>query len=272
MIEELTEQKLIEYGFSEDTIKRIFTLDNYVYQFENYPKGTYWASGALKKIYSGKDAVRKIYFENGNNIEFPYYDLNLISEYYDLKQNVYLKKQEIIAGSSFTERSERDKFKAIEMKVCKETIEALKANPQMIQDINGTKERINKFDIYLTWLNDKIEYKIEPANPKDKKPIVSIDAMTLIKASKQQAFIAIHEKLIKELPFKSAIRCAAFCTLLFGKDFFINQKNRKVMMNNFAVNKYGVDIYTSLASSKKEHWGKYQTQTIRNLPPLKNYF
>ncbi|HVA97386.1 MAG TPA: hypothetical protein VNG53_00710 [Bacteroidia bacterium] len=58
MIEDLTKEKLIEYGFDEENIERLFTWENYGCNLMN-DRGYFFASNIEKKIYSGIEGKEK---------------------------------------------------------------------------------------------------------------------------------------------------------------------------------------------------------------------
>ncbi len=58
MIEDLTNERLIHFGFSETQIERLFSWENYSCTvIGNH--GYVWASNIEKKIYSGKEGREK---------------------------------------------------------------------------------------------------------------------------------------------------------------------------------------------------------------------
>jgi|GEM_PF-6274820 hypothetical protein len=58
MIEDLTKKKLEQYGFDKESIKRLFTWENYECALTSN-RGYFWASNKEKKIYSGKEGKEK---------------------------------------------------------------------------------------------------------------------------------------------------------------------------------------------------------------------
>lgn len=81
------------------------------------------------------------------------------------------------------------------------------------------------------------------------------------------------------LTFPSAIRCAAFCEMIYhgqkklGKPYLIQTKTPSKTMAAFAFSRYQIKIMTSLGGGeKKDNRRKHQTQKTNSLPPLKNFF
>lgn len=166
MIEDLTNEKLKEYGWKDETIERFKTWEQYN-AFIVTGIECYYATNIENKIYSGLDAWRIYFFGNGTNVSFPIYDLNLIDEYYQLKRDAFLKEQKALAGKAFIEKAVKERFKQIEIEDTKNTIEALKAKPKGLKKY--TDISINKYTAYLEWLN---EYGDKPPQKEKNEPIV----------------------------------------------------------------------------------------------------
>jgi hypothetical protein len=158
MIEDISIEKLVEYGFSKSDIERFETWgENYESFFSNRPKGNYFASNKEKKIYSGRDASRKYYFRNENQISFPRNEMELIPEYFTLKLDQYLKARKHIAGDLFNELKFKNRFKEEEIE---------RTNQEINQAVNEIKNKTvsvlikiaadhkTKMECYLDWLNE----------------------------------------------------------------------------------------------------------------------
>ncbi len=103
--------------------------------------------------------------------------------------------------------------------------------------------------------------------------ITNANPLTLI----DSAFITLFEKAEKKAlgdagKWVSSIRCAAFCELLWDKNYFNQRKNRIKVCNDFAKGRYGLDIQVSLQASKKDERDKHKNHSIRESPPLKKLF
>ncbi|MBI2721959.1 MAG: hypothetical protein HYX39_07275 [Bacteroidetes bacterium] len=148
MIEPLTADKLKEYGFDNEAITLLLTWDNYPYSLQNN-EGSIWACSKEKKIYSGIDALRKRYFSGGNNLSFPYDDLNLVPEYYELGLSKYLKEQKELAGIIFVEKASIEKFRLEQIDQCNNVI----AHYSNLLKGRSFQNIIKKTKAYLDWLN-----------------------------------------------------------------------------------------------------------------------
>ncbi len=77
---------------------------------------------------------------------------------------------------------------------------------------------------------------------------------------------------IKANPKLSAIRCAAFCEVLYKKGYIKNTTTRIKTMTQFAASRYKKDISKSLLTSKKEIRDSYKTHTIAGQLPINKCF
>lgn len=150
MVENLTEQKLVEYGFSRENIEKLLHGQNEE-QFLIFGEQHIWASNVANRILSGIDASRKFYFRNEEQIAFPFWDLNLINEYYHLREYFYLKRQKAIAGISFQENATKERFIENEVGTTNKIIDDLKSKP--VQP-NSISKSLEKYLVYLDWLKD----------------------------------------------------------------------------------------------------------------------
>jgi hypothetical protein len=163
MIEKLEVSKLQEYGFNAKAVERLTKSQEYEMYLHN-DDGIYFASNVEGFIYSGPDGARKQYFRP-NQITFPLKCLDLVPEYYSLREAQYLEKQRKIAGSIYDELLAQEDFKNLEIGAATEHLEHLKI--QLPYD-RTKKESAEKFGWYLKWLN---RYDIKAANEKKKKKI-----------------------------------------------------------------------------------------------------
>jgi hypothetical protein len=166
MIEDLTNEKLKEYGWNAESIERFNTWEKYDAFIVN-GKQCYYATNIENKIYSGLDAYRLYYFRNGNNVTFPLDELNLIDEYYQLKRDTFLKELKSKSGKAFIEKAVKERFRQSEIEDTKNTIKALKEKPKGLKKY--TDISINKYTAYLEWLN---EYKNKPPQKEKNEHIV----------------------------------------------------------------------------------------------------
>lgn len=157
MVEKLEAAKLKKYKFGKDDIERLTTWDKHEMYFLSNDD-VFWASNIEKAIYSGPDAERKYYFRK-DGTHFPQKNLNLVPEYYSLKETGYLKKQKKIAGSLFKKQPAQEDFKNLEMQETEELINNLKAH-KMYDRLASKKEYVEKLNWYLKWLNSQ-EFKNE---------------------------------------------------------------------------------------------------------------
>ena len=59
MVEKLTKERLLKYGFALETIKRVMNWKDYPSMLKN-DNGDFYACNIDKKIYSGIDALRTL--------------------------------------------------------------------------------------------------------------------------------------------------------------------------------------------------------------------
>ena len=153
-IEPLTTDKLIEYDFGTDNIERLKNWDNYETPCFN-SKGYYWASNIEHKIYSGKEAVKKVCFKDLNHPSFPVNSLDLVPEYYNLILSKYIKEQRELAGIIFDLQATKERFRQSEISKIKNSIEAMESEPVKLQ---FRKRSIESFIHYLNWLEKIVNY------------------------------------------------------------------------------------------------------------------
>lgn len=168
MIEFLTPNKLEEYGFDKEVINRLLTWDNYPPHSLQNNNGSFWACNKENKIYSGIDALRKIYFSNENSLYFPYNDLNLVPEYYELALHKYLKDQRELAGIIFVEKTAIEKFRLEQIEHCNNVI----SHYSNLLKGRSFQNIIKKTKAYLDWLNQLQDIE-QPVNNNTKLKIAS---------------------------------------------------------------------------------------------------
>jgi len=162
MIEDLTIEKLIEYGFSDENVDHFKSWDNYEMMFYNGSEGTYWASNNEKKIYSGKDALRKKYFSSEIIVSFPSDEPDLIPEYYERKRSVFLKKNKEAVGKIFIEAKSKERFRQKEIELTMKEIKAARSEieSQHIQVLKQSAlKHCNLMENYLDWLIELNEFE-----------------------------------------------------------------------------------------------------------------
>ncbi len=167
MIEELTIEKLREYGFTETFIEHLQSQDKYECFCHNN-NGIFWASNVEHKIYSGKEASRKNYLR-GDYFAFPYEDLDLIPEYYEFRLSKFIEGQRELIGTIFNENEAKQRFQKNEILI---TEKAIRENEQY-QIMRSYAIRAEKLRHYLIWLNglnylppQQTETKTEQETPK----------------------------------------------------------------------------------------------------------
>jgi hypothetical protein len=159
MIEKLDESKLREYKFSADNIERIMTLNNYELFFVG-DHGIFWVSNIEKTIHSGRDGCRKYYFRK-NQIAFPEKDLDLIPEYFELKEKAYLEQQKKIAGKLYKKETAQKNFLQAEINEADKAIHQLLTTPQHPLTAISQKDKMNRWQIYKNWLTESEDKKVD---------------------------------------------------------------------------------------------------------------
>ena len=102
-----------------------------------------------------------------------------------------------------------------------------------------------------------------------------IDSLTFIEPFFLTLFIDAEKKALGDLStFKSKIRCAAFCEILYERKYITNSDNRVITMSSFAKTRYNLNIKVSLAAArnKKEDRNNHKNRTVNKMPALKNCF
>lgn len=149
MEEKLTAEKLTEYGFDSDNIKRLLTWPNIEMSYDN-GKDFYFASNIDSIIYTGNEAYRKVYFKDKSNVTFPFQCFDLIPEYYQLKRDAFLIEQQKRYGTTFDKMDECRTFKENEITKTEEKIKQLSEGHK--KNASFTTDAIYKFEGYFKWL------------------------------------------------------------------------------------------------------------------------
>lgn len=150
----LSIEKLKECEFSAEQIERLLTWDEYE-TIVKKDKGTFYASNIERKIYSGIEAHKKIYFRDKQNPKFPFDCLDLIPDYYLLAETVFIEKQRNIAGTIFNEQAAKENFRHKEInKISKIINEKNELKNNLPIEQKFIESDYSKFEIYLQWLKD----------------------------------------------------------------------------------------------------------------------
>jgi len=149
MIEQLTIERLTEYGFTETRIERLQNWDEYECFCHNN-NGIFWASNVEHKIYSGKEAASRRNYFRGDYISFPVEDLDLVPEYYELKRSKFIESQRQIAGAIFNEKTAKERFRENEIVITKKAI----SDNEKYQIMPRLRVKAEKLKHYLIWLNE----------------------------------------------------------------------------------------------------------------------
>jgi hypothetical protein len=162
MIEKLTKQKMVEFGFDKEQIEKLLTWDNYEINIVNN-KGFYYASNIENKIYSETDAYTKCYFKDETKPEFPFNDFDLVPKYFELLTANYIAERKKEAKITFNEKKAIEQLKQIEIEKVTALIEGFKRENNRA---TYHKRKIDKYNDYLVWLQsldieDFVERKIK---------------------------------------------------------------------------------------------------------------
>lgn len=146
MIEELTENKLREYGIKEDHITSILSADGNGTLVSRSDAGNYFVSRLEQKIYSGDD----FYFKTESYMPFPHHNIDMMDEFYECNLKVFLNKDRKIAGKYFDESAAIIDF------IEEEIIKAKIGSSKFIKEI-GNDARDKK---YIKFLHKKTKLTI----------------------------------------------------------------------------------------------------------------
>lgn len=165
MIENLTIDKLISYGFTNDDIENFRQWDNFELMFYKTLNQRYWASNVERKIYSGVDASRKLYFKGPKQFYFPDDELSLIPEYFSLKRNKFLDLRQSRAGLVYDEDSAKLRFMESEKEWAESEI--VTAKQQLLKKDEAVAKAVARkhkenMEVYADWLKTYQEPVVEP--------------------------------------------------------------------------------------------------------------
>jgi hypothetical protein len=165
MIEDLTIDKLIAYGFIPDDVDNFRKWDNFELMFHKRLNERYWASNQERKIYSGVDASRKLYFKSQDQFYFPDDELSLIPEYFSLKRNKFLEMRQSRAGLVYDESSAKDRFMDSEKEWAESELATAKEQSIKPGDIVAkvvAKKHKENMEVYADWLKKYEEPPVVP--------------------------------------------------------------------------------------------------------------
>ena len=147
-------------------------------------------------------------------------------------------------------------------------------NTKIVTRFN-TKKSSLKFNECIKFFVFKLfsikEY-IEESNQTKNIAAPTFKPLSFLKEEIISLFFSSEKKALGNKPNFSAIRCAAFCELLYEKKYFNPTKLKIKTLSAFALAKYGLDIKNSLASSKKADRKNHQEKTVSNDIPLRKCF
>lgn len=267
MIEDLTAEKLKEYGFDESSIERIMTWDNYKGQSRNN-RGNFFVSKLENKIYSGTHYYEK----SGNRMMFEECKRNF-ENYFNINCKINTKKKKEKQGDTFNEVRSWKRFKEKEIKTTNIIIELYENEPP--KHLKNVEEKLDDWRDYLDWLDGIVE----PENIKQKETDYK-EWESFINPLVKSSFLETEKQATAGTgKFDRAIRCAAFCEMIYygkallGKPFMIQTKTPVITMADFALSRYEHKIKPSLGGGdKKAARLEHQRNTKNSLPPLKNSF
>ena len=149
---------------------------------------------------------------------------------------------------------------------------------KIINRLNTKKGRLKITECITCYIFKlySIKENIQDSN-KSKKietaTIIPFNPLSLLREEIISLFIDAEKKALdNKLKFSSTIRCAAFCELLYARNYFRTTKTKIKTLTSFALAKYGLDIRISLASSKLTDRKNHQEKTVSKATPLKNCF
>jgi hypothetical protein len=117
-----------------------------------------------------------------------------------------------------------------------------------------------------------IKEYIEESNNSKNIATPAIKPISYLREEIVSLFYSKEKKALGNKDNFSAIRCAAFCELLYEKKYFNPTKQKIKTLTAFAMSKYGLDIKNSLSSSKKTDRKNHQEKIVGNDTPLRNCF
>ncbi|UOE52614.1 hypothetical protein MTO98_16170 [Mucilaginibacter sp. SMC90] len=164
MIEQLSLEKLAEYGFTSEDIENFRRWENFELMFHKTTQQRYWASNKEHKIYSGADASRKLYFKSQEQFRFPDDELSLIPEYFSLKRNKFLEERQLRAGLVYDDGSAKERFMEDENEWAESQLATAKKQSQgndVVAKLAAKKHKEN-MEVYADWLKRYEEPVVEP--------------------------------------------------------------------------------------------------------------
>lgn len=164
MIEQLSLEKLVEYGFTSEDMENFRRFDNFEVMFHKTLQERYWASNIERKIYSGSDASRKLYFKSQEQFRFPDDELSLIPEYFNLKRNKFLEQRQLRAGLVYDEASAKQRFMEDEKEWAEFQLSTARKQWQgsdVVVKLSAKRHKEN-MEVYADWLKRYEEPIVEP--------------------------------------------------------------------------------------------------------------
>lgn len=147
-------------------------------------------------------------------------------------------------------------------------------NKKIINRLNKKKcsLKINECIKYYFFSLHSIRERIQESNQSKNITTLSVNPLSFLREEITSLFFSIEKKALGNKPNFSAIRCAAFCELLYAKKYFKTTKLKIKTLTSFAMSKYDLDIKNSLSSSKKVDRKNHQEKIVSNDIPLRKCF
>jgi hypothetical protein len=125
------------------------------------------------------------------------------------------------------------------------------------------KNKLNLRGLFKNWYEN---FQSLDSDDIPNDPFVFIDEFV------KQSFLDAEKKATNGTgEFKSLIRCAAFCELIYyERAYIINTKTPLKTMIAFAKSRYKMNISTAIAPAKNKERQEHQQKVKSGLPPLKN--
>jgi len=147
-------------------------------------------------------------------------------------------------------------------------------NKKIINRLNTKKSslKVNECIKFFIFQLFSIKEYIEESNKSKNIATPAINPLSFLREDIVTLFYSKEKKALGNKANFSAIRCAAFCELLYAKKYFKPTKLKIKTLTDFAMSKYGLDIKNSLSSSKKGDRKNHQEKIVSNDTPLRNCF
>ena len=147
-------------------------------------------------------------------------------------------------------------------------------NKKIINRLNTKKSPLknNECIKYYIFKLHSIKEGIQESNKSNKIEASTSDPLSFLRDEFVSLFSSKEKIALGNKANFSAIRCAAFCELLYEKKYFKPTKQKIKTLIAFAMSKYGLDIKNSLSSSKKTDRKNHQEKIVSNDTPLRNCF